>query len=268
VNAVSAMKPIFKILAGYLLALALAQFCLPQDSPSTPTSGPDNPSPKCCVHAQKIVVAPRPISVVRPKYPKEARKKKIEGPVVLRATVTLDGNLKDITVVSGDPILADAALEAVRQWRYQPSKINGDPVEAQHDITVTFKRDESTAQIGPDDLSPDVPLEPPEEIEKRIAAGEFVSSGSREVKYPRAVYSPAPEYSESARKAKYQGTCILGLIVGTDGRPLSVWITRPLGLGLDEKAIEAVQKWRFEPATKDGEPVAVFLNVETSFRLY
>jgi TonB family protein len=262
------MKPIFKILAGYALALALAQFCLAQDSPPTPPSAPGNPPTKCCAHALKIVVAPRPVSVVRPAYPKGARKKKIEGSVLLRATVALDGSLRDITVVSGDPILADAALEAVRQWRYQPSKVNGEPIEAQHEITVTFKRDESTAQIGPDDLSPDVPLEPPEDIEKRMVAGEFFSSSSREVRYPRAVYSPAPEYSEPARKAKYQGTCILGLIVGADGTPLSVWITRPLGLGLDEKAIEAVQKWRFDPATKDGEPMAVLLNVEVSFRLY
>lgn len=232
-----------------------------------PPSAPGNPPTKCCGHAQKLVVAPRPIFVVRPKYPKEARKKKIEGAVVLRATVALDGNLKDITVVSGDPILAAAALEAVKQWRYQPSKINGEPVEALHDVTITFKRDESTAQIGPDDLSPDVPLEPSEDIEKRLAAGEFQSSSSGGLTHPRTIYSPDPEYSDPARKAKYQGTCVLGLIVGADGQPLSVWVTRPLGLGLDEKAIQAVQKWRFSPATKDGEPVAVILYVEVSFRL-
>jgi TonB family protein len=254
------MKSRCTILAALALAVTHGIAQSPEKSDNSPT--------KCCAHVQKVVVAPRPISVVRPKYPKEAHKKKIEGQVVLRATVALDGNLKDITVVSGDPILADAVLEAVRQWRYQPSKVNGEPVEAQHEITVTFKRDESTAQIGPDDLSPDVPLEPPEDIEKRIAAGEFFPSSSREVKYPRAVYSPEPEYSEPARKAKYQGTCILGLIVGADGTPLSVWITRPLGLGLDEKAIQAVQKWRFDPATKDGAPVAVLLNVEVSFHLY
>ncbi|MBS1853134.1 MAG: energy transducer TonB [Acidobacteria bacterium] len=88
------------------------------------------------------------------------------------------------------------------------------------------------------------------------------------VSAPRAVFTPDPEYSEEARKAKYQGTCVLWLIVGPDGRPRDVRIARSLGLGLDEKAIEAVKNWKFEPAMKDGKPVSVQINVEVSFRLY
>ncbi|MGA2003465.1 MAG: energy transducer TonB [Terriglobales bacterium] len=88
------------------------------------------------------------------------------------------------------------------------------------------------------------------------------------VSAPKAVYSPEPEYSEEARKAKYQGTCVLWLVVGPDGRPRDIRVQRTLGLGLDEKAIEAVKTWRFEPALKDGKPVAVQINVEVSFRLY
>lgn len=88
------------------------------------------------------------------------------------------------------------------------------------------------------------------------------------VSAPKAIYSPDPEYSEEARKAKYQGTCVLWLIVGPDGRPRDIRVQRTLGLGLDEKAIEAVKNWRFEPAMKDGKPVAVQINVEVSFRLY
>lgn len=88
------------------------------------------------------------------------------------------------------------------------------------------------------------------------------------VSAPKAVYSPDPEYSEEARKAKYQGTCVLWLVVGPDGRPRDIRVQRTLGLGLDEKAIEAVKTWRFEPAMKDGKPVAVQINVEVSFRLY
>ena len=88
------------------------------------------------------------------------------------------------------------------------------------------------------------------------------------VSAPKAIYSPDPEYSEEARKAKYQGTCVLWLVVGADGRPKDIKVQRTLGLGLDEKAIEAVKNWRFEPALKDGKPVAVQINVEVSFRLY
>jgi periplasmic protein TonB len=85
---------------------------------------------------------------------------------------------------------------------------------------------------------------------------------------PRAVYDPDPEYSDEARKARYQGSVILWVVVGPDGRPRDLHIQRSLGMGLDEKAIEAVRKWRFEPAMKDGHPVAVQINVEVNFRLY
>lgn len=85
---------------------------------------------------------------------------------------------------------------------------------------------------------------------------------------PRAIYDPDPEYSEEARKAKYQGTVILAIVVDPSGHPRDVRVARSLGLGLDEKAIEAVQKWKFAPGVKDGVPVAVQVNVEVSFRLY
>jgi len=88
------------------------------------------------------------------------------------------------------------------------------------------------------------------------------------VSAPRPIFTPDPEYSEEARKAKYQGTCVLWLIVGPDGKPRDIKVARTLGLGLDEKAIEAVKQWKFEPAMKDGKPVAVQINVEVSFRLY
>ncbi len=88
------------------------------------------------------------------------------------------------------------------------------------------------------------------------------------VSAPKKIYDPDPEYSEEARKAKYQGTCVLYVIVGSDGKPREIRVSRTLGLGLDEKAIEAVKTWRFEPATKDGRPVAVAINIEVSFRLY
>jgi TonB family protein len=88
------------------------------------------------------------------------------------------------------------------------------------------------------------------------------------VSAPRPIYSPDPEYSEEARKAKYQGTVVLWVIVDADGRPRDIKIMRSVGLGLDEKAIDAVKTWKFEPARKDGHAVAVQISVEVDFRLY
>lgn len=85
---------------------------------------------------------------------------------------------------------------------------------------------------------------------------------------PRVIYQVDPEFSEEARKAKYQGTCTLMLIVGTNGKPSNIRVASSLGMGLDEKAIEAVKQWRFEPSQKDGHPVPVEIAVEVEFHLY
>jgi protein TonB len=99
-----------------------------------------------------------------------------------------------------------------------------------------------------------------------LGGGVFRVGGG--VSAPRILDQPDPEYSEEARKAKYQGICILWTIIGPDGHPREVKVARSLGMGLDQKAIEAVKRWKFEPAMKDGKPVAVQINVEVNFRLY
>ena len=85
---------------------------------------------------------------------------------------------------------------------------------------------------------------------------------------PRVIYQTDPEFSEEARKAKYQGTCVLGLVVDANGHPTAIRVLSALGMGLDEKALEAVQRYRFKPAMKDGKPVPVTITVEVNFRLY
>ena len=99
-----------------------------------------------------------------------------------------------------------------------------------------------------------------------FGGGIFRVGGS--VSAPKGVFTPDPEYSEEARKAKYQGTVVLWLVVDPSGKPRDIKVARSLGMGLDQKAIEAVRQWKFDPAKKDGQPVAVQINVEVNFRLY
>ena len=99
-----------------------------------------------------------------------------------------------------------------------------------------------------------------------IGGGVFRVGGG--VLAPKPLSTPDPQYTDQARKAKVEGTCILAMIVGPDGKPHDIRVQRGIGMGLDQKAIEAVQQWRFDPATKDGRPVAVQISVEVSFRLY
>jgi len=87
------------------------------------------------------------------------------------------------------------------------------------------------------------------------------------VSQPAVIFKVDPEYSEEARKAKYSGTVLLQLVVDVDGKAKNIKVMKGVGLGLDEKAIEAVQKWKFSPGKKDGKPVAVYATVEVNFRL-
>jgi TonB family protein len=87
------------------------------------------------------------------------------------------------------------------------------------------------------------------------------------VSAPVVLYKVDPEYSEEARKAKYSGTVVLQLVVDSSGKAQNIHVVRSLGLGLDEKAIEAVNKWKFRPGYKGGQPVAVQATIEVNFRL-
>ncbi len=87
------------------------------------------------------------------------------------------------------------------------------------------------------------------------------------VSQPKLGSKVEPEYSEEARKAKWQGTVVLSLVVDDKGHPQQIKVAKSLGLGLDQKAIEAVEKWRFEPGKKDGKAVAVYATIEVNFRL-
>ena len=85
---------------------------------------------------------------------------------------------------------------------------------------------------------------------------------------PVVLYKKEPEYSEEARKAKYQGTVVLYIEVDPSGRAVNPRVVRSLGLGLDEKALEAVKQWKFRPGYRNGKPVTVAAQVEVNFRLY
>jgi periplasmic protein TonB len=98
--------------------------------------------------------------------------------------------------------------------------------------------------------------------------GGYFHPGTGGVGYPSCAYCPDPKYSEEARKAKYQGTVVLQAVITADGRAIEIQVVKGPGLGLEEKAVEAVKQWRFKPAMgPSGKPVAVVVPIEVTFRL-
>jgi TonB family protein len=123
-----------------------------------------------------------------------------------------------------------------------------DPSEAEEHIKPEIRRYESVAK-GP--------------IHKVDQDG--VKDG---VKAPKPTYTPEPEFSEEARRAKFQGVVYLSIIVDETGSVSRVRLDRPLGMGLDDNAMQRVKTWRFNPAKLEGQPVAVEMQIEVAFNLY
>jgi TonB family protein len=92
--------------------------------------------------------------------------------------------------------------------------------------------------------------------------------GAGGVSQPVPIVTPEAEFSDEARRQKYEGVCLISVIIDAQGNPQSPRVVRRLGMGLDEKALEAVMKYRFKPARKDGKPVAVRISVMVNFRLF
>ena len=122
------------------------------------------------------------------------------------------------------------------------------------------------ANIVSQNADKSVPFDANSGLPDQGAADCAVPNEHRETR-PSAIYSPDPEYSEKARKKKIGGTVVLSLIVGIDGAPRDIKVYKNLGYGLDEKAMEAVQKWKFQPAVKNGQPVETQIYIEVTFRV-
>jgi TonB family protein len=186
--------------------------------------------------------APKLITKVKPVYPPEAKKAGIQGIVVLRTTIKKDGSVSRLEVVSGKPILAKAALEAVQQWRYAPME-----KALTTDVDVNF-----TLAEGPG---------PGSQVGGVYRVGNGVSA-------PIPTYKPEPPYTPEAKAAKLQGTVTLWIVIGADGAVTEAKVIRELGKGLDESAVQTVKTWKFKPAMKDGKPVPCGVSVEIDFKFF
>jgi TonB family protein len=118
--------PITRFLAIPAL-VALAAFAVAQD----------NPPPKH-LRVSSGVANSLKTHDVQPHYPREAREQGIQGDVLLQATIDTKGNLVDIKIVQGDPILVKASVDAIKKWKYRPFILNGEPVDVDTTIKIQF----------------------------------------------------------------------------------------------------------------------------------
>jgi protein TonB len=104
-----------------------------------PPPPPEPVAPRHILHVGGSVIAPTKIADVAPAYPAIARAAGVQGTVLLQATIGLDGSVEDVQVLQSVPLLDEAAVTAVRQWRYTPTRLNGQPVAVVMTVTVGFR---------------------------------------------------------------------------------------------------------------------------------
>ncbi|MDR3792216.1 MAG: M56 family metallopeptidase [Terracidiphilus sp.] len=191
------------------------------------------------------------ISKVAPKYPPEAKKARIQGTVVLNAIIGTDGHMKELRVLSGAAPLVQAAMEAVRQWVYKPYLLNGKPVQVETTINVIYTLgDTPPAKAAPvagsvaSDKKPTPPWDTP----------------------PTPVISPEPVYPPEASAAHQEGIVLVKTKVDSEGHTAVLEVSGPEVFR--KSAREAVEKYTFHPATKNGQPIETTVTIEVNFRLY
>ena len=169
------------------------------------------------------------------------------GRAVVRLTITKAGKPLDVgPAEGGGSVLVDAAVKAVRTWQFKPGTVNGAPMEAHGRI-------EFSCPAGEPEKAPATP-------------GPGYRTGGA-VSAPVLISKLEPEYSVLARKSKLQGTTTLYMQITPEGKATNIHVIKRLGMGLDQKAMESVKHWRFQPGMKDGKPVTVEATVEVNFRL-
>jgi TonB family protein len=195
----------------------------------------------------------RPTSTAKPELqryrsPSAAACAEKGGYVVVQLQIDKNGSVSEAkTVTSPSAALGESAVTAVQSWTFKPALMDGKAKPGEGRVILTCE--------GPGFSVADADR------------SDSVLRASNGISRPELVFKVEPDYSEEARKAKFQGSVLLAIVIDQWGRPIRSSVMRSLGLGLDEKAAEAVAQWRFKPGMKDGKPVSIDVTVDVNFRL-
>jgi hypothetical protein len=269
-----------------LILLCVASVCAQQEPAAPANSGDLNTSPAPPSPDKEGVYAIGP-GITGPILARPA----IAGPpevvaacspdlTLVSAVIAVDGtaNVRNVYHSRNSKCEA-AAISAVKESAFQPGLLNNHPIPVLVCIGVPFlnhiKSPAPEIQACPRDEGNEelrqCPASPPRDTE----SGENSARSSIEITPPKLQNQPEAEFPDESRRAikkqhikDFEAISVLSLIVDVNGMPQNLCLLRPAGYGLDPKAAEAVRRYRFDPARKDGKPVPVQITVEVDFKLY
>jgi TonB family protein len=235
-------------------------------------------------------IAPQLLPLGQIQIPADNCKNAVKGEVILSVLVDETGRLRNVTFLK--PLgnaLDKFALRVAAEDRLTPGTHNGEPAVFGETLKVSLQgcvdqeNDDSGRKIplfrlisqpvqllSPLQNSPhEAALAPNDPVEKDTSIITDISKTLGGSIQPPAVIKDAPAlYTEAARKAKVQGTCVVSVVVDRHGMPQDPHVIKCLDYGLGQSAIDAISKYRFRPAIKEGEPVPIRINFEINIRLY
>jgi TonB family protein len=209
---------------------------------------------KGAVRCSELVPPPRLIKSVDAVYPEIARQAKIEGVVGLDIRADTAGRVKKIRVLRSIPLLDQSAINAARQWVFEPVIIDGAAVEAIFAVDIGFSLKSPGGRMSTGWESPG----------DNIITGAVKVEG--EMAPPKCLKSVSPVYPEIAKQAKIEGLVVLGVRTDEKGRVEAVNVIRSMPL-LDQAAIDAVRQWIYEPLVIKGQPRKAVFTVSIGFWL-
>jgi TonB family protein len=278
------MNTIWK--AQLLVLVLLASAALrPQTDSQAQTNDASQTSKPATLNRVRVspgIAAGNLIHKIVPEYPLKAKENHIQGEVQLRIIIDKQGQVIDLKTVSGHPDLVPAATDAVKQWRYKPYLLNGEPVEVETTVTVNFNQapapGSSSSPTAPSSTTAPAPgastasaanpsssdSSPPPPGYPKVTMNRVRVSGGVAESY--LIHKIVPEYPAQARQSGIQGTVVLHAIIDKAGyiielNPLS---GNPM---LVPAALDAVKQWRYSPYILNGDPVEMETTVSVNFDL-
>jgi len=231
------------------------------------------------------------VKKVAPVYPPLARQARIQGTVVLQVLINKNGDVYEMQLISGHPMLSPAAIEAVKQWKYQPYLLNGEAVEVETTVQVIFKLEGEPAPPVPDDSAPgtgpgQVPggvpgAHPMQGVQGGIIGGVVAPATAGDSNHPALprrvrvssgvaqgllVSKVNPTYPPDAREQRVQGVVMLKVNIDKDGNVYNVELISGHPL-LAAPAIDAVKQWKYKPYLLNGMFIEVETQVQVNFTL-
>jgi TonB family protein len=280
----------FVLCAGTAL---FAQQATPESKGETTPQQTPAQQPQAAVRAPLRIRVSRGVSEamiakkVQPEYPEEAREAHLQGEVVLRIIISREGDVSKVVLISGHPLLAGAAIDAVKQWKYKPYLLDSNPIEVDTEAVVAFSLQGIIKQVPSDDAAPatgtGVVGEAPGGVpavetngmisgiirstppKPRVAVPPYVRV-SQGVSRGLLVKKVDPEYPPEARRGRVEGTVVLHVLISKAGDVATVELVSGDPM-LAPAAIDAVKQWKYKPYLLHEEPVAVDTQITVNFTL-